>query len=68
MKKPSEERGCLGKATLSSANYKEQADKLAKIHNKQFICYKCPHCEGVHLTTKIQNASKYDPPLHLTEV
>ena len=55
MNAPSEERGCLRKANLGR-NFKEQADKFARIYAKQFIVYQCPHCGGRHMTSKIDKA------------
>ena len=51
-KQPSKERGCTGKANLGSKIYKESADRIAKKHCKNFAVYRCPHCQGTHLTTK----------------
>ena len=63
---PSFERGCNGKANLGRS-YKKQADRLAKKHNKKYGVYRCPHCKGTHLTTKIENEQKYfDKLLYIT--
>lgn len=59
---PSLERGCTGKANLGS-NYAKQADHFAAKHNKTYGVYRCPHCQGTHLTAKIEIAEKYFEPL-----
>lgn len=50
---PSQERGCIGKANLGSKDYKKSADKLASKYGKDFAVYRCPYCQGTHLTTKV---------------
>lgn len=64
---PSAERGCAGKINLGRA-YAPQADKLAAKHSKKYGVYRCPHCAGAHLTTKLDNAANYAPLLHVTKV
>lgn len=68
MKQPSIERGCQSKTKLGSIDYKSSADKLAARHNKRYGVYRCPHCNGAHLTTKLDNDSllKYPPLLYVT--
>ena len=67
MKQPSKERGCEGKINLGR-NYEKQADKLSKKHGKSYGVYRCPYCEGTHLTTKIDSRDKYRDLLYLIEV
>lgn len=62
---PSVERGCDGKANLGR-HYARQADRLSQKHGKQYGVYRCPHCGGTHLTTKLENAGRYAPLLHVT--
>jgi hypothetical protein len=66
MKKPSVERGCIGKINIGRS-YIKQSEKLAKKHNKQYGVYQCPHCDGYHLTTKLENKDLYESLLHITE-
>ena len=56
------ERGCTGKANLGR-NYAKSADRTAKKHGKTYGVYRCPHCQGTHLTTKLETAEKYFEPL-----
>jgi hypothetical protein len=62
---PSPERGCTGKANLGR-RYEQAADHLAAKHGKCYGVYRCPHCGGAHLTTKLENAELYEPLLYLT--
>lgn len=62
---PSEERGCEGKANLGRS-FVKSADRLAAKHGKQFGVYKCPHCGGAHITTKLYKADQYAPLLYVT--
>ena len=64
---PSEERGCTGKIDLGR-KYEKQADRMARKHGKRFGVYRCPHCQGVHLTTKLDRAGEYEPLLYLAGV
>jgi hypothetical protein len=64
-KTPSTERGCHGKANLGRS-YAKQADKLAQKHGKTYGVYRCPHCGGTHLTTKLEKADQYPPLLHVS--
>lgn len=64
-KQPSKERGCNGKANLGK-DYKKSADKLALKHDKQYGVYKCPHCNGTHVTTKLENSHLYADFLYVT--
>lgn len=68
MKQPSIERGCQSKARLGSKDYILSANKLAAKHQKRYGVYRCPHCNGAHLTTKLDNnsLSKYSPLLYVT--
>ena len=59
---PSVERGCNGKTNLGRS-YAKQADKLAAKHGKKYGVYRCPHCKGTHLTTKLEIAAKYFEPM-----
>lgn len=63
---PSVERGCSGKANLGRG-YIKQADRLSHKHGKRFGVYSCPHCEGTHITTKIEKAGEYAPLLYVTK-
>lgn len=65
MRIPSKERGCEGKANLGRS-FQKQADRLSRKHGKQYGVYHCPHCDGFHLTTKLQNAEQYEQLLHVT--
>jgi len=62
---PSIERGCEGKANLGR-QYRRSADRMAARHGKRFGVYRCPHCGGTHLTTKLDRAVEYAPLLHVT--
>lgn len=64
MKKPSKERGCEGKMNLGSS-YAQQADKMSEKHGKAFGVYRCPHCQGTHLTTKLEKRDDYEPLLYI---
>lgn len=66
MRQCSKERGCDGKANLGS-KYAKQADKLSVKHGKQYAVYRCPHCQGTHLTTKLDGLGDYQEPLYVTE-
>jgi len=61
---PSEERGCHGKANIGS-NYRRNADRLATKHQKAYGVYQCPHCQGHHLTTRLEKADLYAPLLYV---
>ena len=65
LREPSKDRGCDGKANLGRG-YVRQADRLAAKHGKRYGVYRCPHCGGTHLTTKLHNAGRYAPLLHDT--
>jgi hypothetical protein len=62
---PSRERGCQGKANLGR-RYQQQADRMAVRHGKRYGVYHCPHCDGFHLTTKLNNAHLYESLLYVT--
>lgn len=66
MKIPSEERGCVGKINLGRS-YVKQADRLSRKHGKKYGVYRCPHCGGTHLTTKLEKSDQYAELLHITE-
>ena len=68
MKQPSKERGCEGKTNLGSKEirYRDYADRLATLHGKVYGVYKCPHCQGHHLTTKLENRRNYEPLVYIT--
>jgi ribosomal protein L32 len=63
---PSYERGCKGKINLGRS-YKKQADRLSSKHEKIYGVYQCPHCEGYHLTTKMDKVCQYAPILYISE-
>jgi hypothetical protein len=63
---PSVERGCNGKTNLGRS-YAKQADKLAAKHGKKYGVYRCPHCGGTHLTTKLDKSEVYAPLIHISE-
>lgn len=65
MQRPSKERGCTGKANLGSG-YKHQAESFALKHGKKYAVYRCPHCGGTHMTTKLSNIEQYRSPLYVT--
>ena len=57
-KDPSKERGCAGKTNLGRG-YDKQARRLANKHKRTFGVYRCPHCGGTHLTTKLHKSRDY---------
>lgn len=63
---PSVERGCTGKTNLGR-RYVKRADRLSRKHGKRYGVYRCPHCGGTHLTTKLSKAGEYPDLLHVTE-
>jgi len=63
---PSVERGCDGKTNLGRS-YAKQADRLAAKHGKKYGVYRCPHCSGTHLTTKLEKSDQYADFLHISE-
>lgn len=63
---PSAERGCDGKTNLGRS-YAKQADRLAGKHGKKYGVYRCPHCDGTHLTTKLDKSENYAPLIHISE-
>ena len=63
---PSVERGCDGKTNLGRS-YAKQADRLAAKHAKNYGVYRCPHCGGTHLTTKLDKSESYAPLIHISE-
>lgn len=62
---PSLERGCQGKTNLGR-QYVKAAERLAKKHGKAYGIYRCPHCQGHHATTKLENAERYGGLLYTT--
>lgn len=62
---PSSARGCDGKANLGR-HYARHAERLTAKHGKRYGVYRCPHCGGTHLTTKLENAERYAPLLYVT--
>ena len=64
-RQPSQERGCDGKANLGR-RYQANANRLALRHGKCYGVYRCPHCGGTHLTTKLDNAEHYQALLYVT--
>jgi hypothetical protein len=65
-KKPSFRRGCLNKTNLGR-HYAMKAERIARKHGKRYGVYRCPHCQGTHLTTKLEKAGKYPALLHVTK-
>jgi hypothetical protein len=65
-KQPSFERGCQGKANLGR-NFVRQANRIARKRSKRYGVYRCPHCDGAHLTTKLDRQDQYAPLLHVTK-
>ena len=65
LKSPSKERGCDGKANIGSS-YERAAEMLAHKHGKRYGVYRCPHCGGHHLTTKLEKRGEYAPLLYVT--
>lgn len=65
MKTPSKERGCDGKTNIGSS-YDRAAEMLAHRHGKRYGVYRCPHCGGHHLTTKLEKSGEYAPLLYVT--
>lgn len=63
---PSVERGCDGKKNLGRS-YAKQTDRLAAKHGKKYGVYRCPHCQGTHLTTKLDQSENYAPLIHISE-
>ncbi len=59
---PSFERGCLGKINLGR-RYVKQANLFARRFDTQYGVYRCPHCGGTHLTTKLGKRYIYSEPL-----
>lgn len=66
MKECSEERGCHGKARLGFAEATDYADKLKGKHGKDYGVYRCPHCDYLHLTTKLHKKDEYRELLYIT--
>jgi hypothetical protein len=44
----------------------EKALQMSIKHGKQFGMYLCPHCDHHHLTTKLDNAKKYEELVYIT--
>ena len=66
MKECSKERGCEGKARLGFAECVDYADSLKEKHGEDYGVYRCPHCECMHLTTKLHKQDKYPALLYVT--
>lgn len=68
MKECSKERGCQGKVNLGSNGVVaiQYAEKLKTKYGKDYGVYKCPHCGGHHLTTKLKNRDEYAPLIYST--
>ncbi len=64
-REPSYERGCFRKADLGRS-YVRQADRISRKRRKHYGVYRCPHCGGTHLTTKLENREQYAPLLYIT--
>ena len=62
---PSYERGCQGKADLGRS-FVRQSERISRKRNKRYGVYRCPHCGGTHLTTKLEKRGQYPPLLHIT--
>ena len=69
MKQPSKERGCEGKIKLLGdiAVIAKTAERLKTAYGKDYGAYRCPHCGGAHLTTKLENRNNYEPLLYVTQ-
>ena len=65
MKEPSRERGCDGKINLGR-RYVKQSNKMSAKHDKPYVVYRCPHCNGTHLSTKVENVKRYHEVLYLS--
>jgi hypothetical protein len=39
---------------------------LASKHGKKYGAYRCHHCGGHHLTTKLENRKDYAPLVYVT--
>lgn len=67
MRQPSPERGCEGKMRMSRKGRPDEvAQMMAARHGKRYGVYKCPHCDGYHLTTKLDNQDQYKPLVYIT--
>ena len=68
MKECSKERGCQGKANAGSNAVEaiQWAEKLKTKYGKDYGVYKCPHCGGHHLTTKLHKKDEYRTLLYIT--
>ena len=67
-KECSKQRGCKGKTNLgrNSATAIQYAERLKTKHGKDYGVYKCPHCGGHHLTTKLHKKDEYRELVHIT--
>jgi len=54
---PSKERGCDGKIDISG-KYTRRVESFAKKYGRPFGAYRCPHCNGVHLTSKLSPSKR----------
>jgi hypothetical protein len=66
MKNPSKERGCDGKTRLGRS-YINYVNKLKRSHGRDYGVYRCPHCQGHHLTTRLENSDQYEPLIYRTD-
>jgi len=68
MKKCTKENGCDGKVGLGNnlAEAIVYAERLKKKFGKEYGIYRCPHCGGTHLTTKLFKQAEYPPLLYVT--
>ena len=67
MKECSKERGCKGKANAGSfVSAVKFAEKLKTRYGKDYGVYRCPHCGGTHLTTKLHKKDEYRELLYTT--
>jgi len=64
---PSKERGCDGKIDISG-KYTRKVDSFSRKHGKPFGAYRCPHCNGVHMTSKLtaEKRKQYGPLLYVS--
>lgn len=66
MKNCSKERGCAIKTNLGG-HYQSFAERLAYEHSKRYGVYRCPHCGGTHLTTRLDKKDEYPELLYITK-
>ena len=68
MKEPSKERGCIDKMRIGKReNVIELTTALSIKNGKRYGVYSCSHCDGFHLTTKLEGmAGEYAPLVYVT--